>query len=158
MGLWTDHSNAVIRGVLDTLPTGATEEEARKALSASYPFGERAMHPYKAWLKAVKTALAREYGRRVKPGSGPEVRLVVRPGLGNRARVDVVCGWCKDRRDHYNRAVGCLVCGRARERLQAVAPWRRPEFGPLAAAALTDPVARGVLLDWLEEVLGERPA
>ena len=33
---------------------GKPEKEVRKALHDAYPFGERAMHPYKIWLDEIK--------------------------------------------------------------------------------------------------------
>lgn len=57
---WRDTANRVIRETLEKHKP-ATEAEAKKLLSDAYPFGERAMHPYKIWLDAVKTALHRKY-------------------------------------------------------------------------------------------------
>ena len=33
---------------------GKQEKEIRKALKDAYPFGQRAMHPYKVWLDEIK--------------------------------------------------------------------------------------------------------
>jgi hypothetical protein len=40
------------------VPPEATFAERKKIIDAAYPFGERAMWPYKAWLKARKKYLA----------------------------------------------------------------------------------------------------
>ena len=61
---WRDISNNVINRVFrEQKPT--TVEEAKKLLKAAYPFGERAMHPYKIWLSAVKRALKQRFGKYV---------------------------------------------------------------------------------------------
>lgn len=36
---------------------GKTEKEIRKALREAYPWGERAMHPYKVWCSEVNKQL-----------------------------------------------------------------------------------------------------
>jgi hypothetical protein len=77
--------------------------------------------------------------------------------------VEVRCRWCRD----MGVLRGCLMCGPARDRLEEAAPWRHPAFRALVRQALgrnanlvtapEDPAAVGVLLDLLEELLGERP-
>ena len=49
---WRDDANATIRGVHSLLPTDVSLADRVKAIDAAYPFGERAMHPYKIWLDA----------------------------------------------------------------------------------------------------------
>jgi hypothetical protein len=44
--------NVILRVLRDT--QGQSEANVKKAISAAYPFGERAMHPYKIWLDEVK--------------------------------------------------------------------------------------------------------
>lgn len=66
---WSARSWRVIEDVHDSLPETATYEERRKALFDAYPFGPREFHPYKMWLKAQKTYLARYLPRsKQKPG------------------------------------------------------------------------------------------
>jgi hypothetical protein len=38
---------------------GKTGDEIVKAIDAAYPFGERAMHPYKMWLKVRRRILSK---------------------------------------------------------------------------------------------------
>lgn len=53
MSKWRDHSKAVIaRVLLDT--KGKDKQTIRQALYDAYPFGQRAMHPYKIWLDEIK--------------------------------------------------------------------------------------------------------
>lgn len=51
-----ERSKEVIRQVVAENP-GLDEAALRKKVSEAYPFGERAMFPYKAWLKAVTAVL-----------------------------------------------------------------------------------------------------
>lgn len=54
MATWRERAHQIINGLYrDGLVTG-TPEEQRRALLRLYPWGERAMHPYKAWLRAVR--------------------------------------------------------------------------------------------------------
>lgn len=54
-------ASKIIAEVLATLPADVSEKDARKAISEAYPWGERAMHPYKVWLSAVKVAMTARY-------------------------------------------------------------------------------------------------
>lgn len=36
------------------------EKTIRKAISEAYPFGQRAMHPYKIWLDEIKIQLGKK--------------------------------------------------------------------------------------------------
>jgi len=56
---YLEQSWAVIDAVHASLPLDVTDAERRKAISDSYPFGERAHWPYKSWLKAQRLYLAR---------------------------------------------------------------------------------------------------
>jgi hypothetical protein len=58
-GGWADMARKTIEAIHDTLPKEATLKERKAALRAGYPFGERAMWPYKAWCKAQRAYLAR---------------------------------------------------------------------------------------------------
>lgn len=50
---WREHCAPIIAKVLaDT--KGLTEKEIKKALRDAYPYGERAMHPYKIWCDEIK--------------------------------------------------------------------------------------------------------
>lgn len=58
-GSWLDSAQRTIDEVHASLPADATLEERIKALKDAYPFGERAHHPYKMWLKAQRQYLCR---------------------------------------------------------------------------------------------------
>lgn len=65
---WTNRAVATIARVHERLPPSATLDERQAAVDAAYPFGGRSHWPYKAWLKARKTYLARYgYGARPSP-------------------------------------------------------------------------------------------
>lgn len=55
MNKWAKRACEVLAG-LRLLPTRDPEEQdrQRKAIRAAYPFGERAMFPYKVWLRECK--------------------------------------------------------------------------------------------------------
>ncbi len=67
---WRSYSNQVINQVIKDNPD-ADEKTLRKKISEAYPFGERAMHPYKIWLDAVKKALASKRELSSKKVSSP---------------------------------------------------------------------------------------
>ena len=50
--------NSARRVIVEALKTGTalglTGKELDKHISAAYPFGQRAMHPYKIWLSEIK--------------------------------------------------------------------------------------------------------
>ena len=50
---WREHCRPIIVKVL-TDNKGKSEKEIRKALRNAYPYGERAMHPYKIWCDEIK--------------------------------------------------------------------------------------------------------
>lgn len=62
---WREYARPIIQAVLRET-AGQSEREIRKALIEAYPFGERAMHPYKMWLKEI----AVQRGR-IKPAKAP---------------------------------------------------------------------------------------
>lgn len=64
---WSAAARRVIAEIHARLPANATLAERKAALRAGYPFGERAMWPYKAWLKAQRAYLARYAGPPAKP-------------------------------------------------------------------------------------------
>ena len=61
---WREYSKPIIREIL---ARGGNEKEIRKALKEAYPFGERAMHPYKIWLDEIKRQ------RGLKPSLGSKI-------------------------------------------------------------------------------------
>lgn len=52
-GTWRDSAKPIIAEVLK-ITRGRTEQEIRKALKEAYPWGVRAMHPYKIWCDEIK--------------------------------------------------------------------------------------------------------
>ncbi len=58
---WRMYTNKVIVDVITKNPTVREEKELRRLISKAYPFGERAMHPYKIWCSEVKNCLVK-YG------------------------------------------------------------------------------------------------
>lgn len=70
---WRDRARPIIAEVLAE-NAGKADEEIRKALREAYPWGERAMQPYKIWLDEIKVQLGkRHFGRRtplVDPSQG----------------------------------------------------------------------------------------
>jgi len=56
---WYQRSCEVIREVMREYPH-LSGRALRKAVSEAYPFGQRSMYPYKAWLKAVNRMLGPE--------------------------------------------------------------------------------------------------
>lgn len=50
---WREHCRPIITKVLVD-NKGKSEREIRKALRDSYPYGQRAMHPYKIWCDEIK--------------------------------------------------------------------------------------------------------
>lgn len=56
---WSQHARETIQKVHASLPENATLDERKKALFDAYPFGDRAMWPYKAWNKAKREYLAK---------------------------------------------------------------------------------------------------
>ena len=67
---WRKHSNMVIgRTITDAMreDPDMSEKELRRRISAAYPFGERAMHPYKIWCSAVRNWI----GKRNQPPEKP---------------------------------------------------------------------------------------
>lgn len=148
---WRARARPVIARVLAAAPPEVTEKEARRLLSAAYPFGEKDHHPYRMWCAEVRAALELRFGARRKkqaPGAAPpRYALLERNGPW----LDVRCGWCEDR-----PAGGCLVCVRLHQRVREVVSlpdWKRLR----SAAAGGDGLARAALQDFLEETLGWRP-
>lgn len=60
---WREHCRPIIAKVLAD-NKDKTEKEIRKALRNAYPYGERAMHPYKVWCDEIK----KQRGQSTKKG------------------------------------------------------------------------------------------
>lgn len=61
---WRDIARPLIAKVLQE-NAGKPDAEIRKALREAYPWGERAMQPYKIWIDEIKVQLGkRTFGRR----------------------------------------------------------------------------------------------
>ncbi|MFL5900918.1 MAG: hypothetical protein ACJ75S_06930 [Solirubrobacterales bacterium] len=86
MGSWSDMAQETIQRVHASLPDDATLEQRKKAIDDAYPFGERKYSPYKTWLKARRSYLAR-YGHKSRsaPPESPMERMMRRAGGSNRA-------------------------------------------------------------------------
>ena len=58
-GTWSASARACMAGVLlKCQSNGMTPADTAKAIDAAYPFGERAHHPYKVWLRERKQFFA----------------------------------------------------------------------------------------------------
>lgn len=74
-----EYARQVISQVHAGLPDSCPLDERRKVVDASYPFGERAYSPYKAWLRARREYLTR-YGHQPRntPHESPMERMMRR--------------------------------------------------------------------------------
>ena len=55
---WRDRARPIVaKAIKDARRQGLTGRDAKDFISLYYPFGERAMHPYKIWLDEVKRQL-----------------------------------------------------------------------------------------------------
>lgn len=111
---WRQQAVHVATEVMASLPHGASEHQARRALNERYPFGPREGHPYRVWCSVVREFLD---GRFRPPGTNryshlaePEFQLEPfgvpeMPGV----RLVVACPWCG--RDPEKFPAGCMVCG-----------------------------------------------
>lgn len=97
-GSWHYRARQMVAEVLATLPADMGYQERKKALSAAYPWGERAMLPYKAWQAESRRAL--------EPWA-PKPRIP-RLRLTNANRLH--CGWCSGR----GPEAVCLICAHAK--------------------------------------------
>jgi uncharacterized protein (TIGR02996 family) len=140
---WRVRAREVIAATLARLPRNATAAERRRAVREAYPFGERAMLPYKMWLKEVHIAL----GRREKKNAPPP-RVVVTPD-------GVACGWCGPEGQDV-----CLCCSTARwKHAHHPTDWTRwREWLRAIDADPADAVTRLAFADWLEESFWEEEA
>ena len=62
---WRDRAKAVIAQIVAE-HAGADEKTLRKVLRERYPFGERAMFPYKVWCQEVAIATGAAARKRAK--------------------------------------------------------------------------------------------
>lgn len=53
MSTWRERAAPIIANEL-ALHKNSSEQELRRALREAYPFGERAMWPYKVWLDEIR--------------------------------------------------------------------------------------------------------
>ena len=78
MKSWRDEARPIVaRAIRDGRAKGLEGKELRKHVHSFYPFGERAMHPYKIWLDEVKRQLPKpttddlaDYWHRMAYGKG----------------------------------------------------------------------------------------
>lgn len=64
---WSASARATIDLVALTIPADAPFKERKALIDAAYPFAERSHWPYKAWLKARKSYLAKYDPAKPKP-------------------------------------------------------------------------------------------
>lgn len=77
MNIWRDRARPIVAEAIDSgRKLGFEGNALKKHVSAAYPFGERAMHPYKIWLDEVKRQLGQG------PPSGMPARPADMPGQG----------------------------------------------------------------------------
>ena len=48
---WAEGAYRAIRAVIEAMPDGEAPADTLARVDAAYPFGERAMFPYKMWLR-----------------------------------------------------------------------------------------------------------
>jgi hypothetical protein len=59
-GWWRRRAAPIIARVLERFPRSEWDgRECRRALADAYPFGPRAMHPYKMWLDEIRCQTGR---------------------------------------------------------------------------------------------------
>lgn len=76
---WSDRARETIQRVHFALPDDTALAERVKAIDAAYPFGERAHHPYKVWLKERRAYLTRHgFTPRNAPPESPMERMMRR--------------------------------------------------------------------------------
>ena len=113
---WRAHSARVINQVLTQQP-GLSVAEARKAIAAAYPFGERKMWPYHCWLLGY----LRGVGHRWQPAGLPWIDLgTLWPPAVCPAVIDLAgaISW------HRNRLLRLCDAYEATKALSRRWPWR----------------------------------
>ena len=58
---WRGAAQAVLQDVFAELPAAATIQQARKAIKDAYPFGQRAMWPYKVWCDEARLWMEKRF-------------------------------------------------------------------------------------------------
>lgn len=101
---WRAISRARIAEALAALPAGHMLADAKKAIYDAYPFGERAMLPYRMWCEEQRKALAR-YTAVLEAKAPPKLTGVVMVKKDGRPWIDVRCAWCDG-----GVKGGCIVC------------------------------------------------
>ncbi len=83
-------ARAIIAATMAGAPAELMQDEPAllKLIDAAYPFGQRAMHPYKCWLKERAAVRARLFPKEPKPvpyetiGDGPLFSTTTSPTRG----------------------------------------------------------------------------
>ena len=57
---WRQHCTPIIAQIIAQNPD-LSEKELRKVISAAYPYGQRAMHPYKVWCSEVNKQVKKHF-------------------------------------------------------------------------------------------------
>lgn len=145
---WRAHASAVIRRVLAELPPDTSLEAKKKAISAAYPFGERAMHPYKIWLSEVRKQL----GAKPSPFKEEDPRIEI---VRTRLWVVVRCRMCDTRRRYVRAGTepalknGCLLCGPWHEELEECV--KHPDWYTMRGSAIGNAGNTAILADWCDD-------
>ena len=82
VGRWRAKAGPIIRRVLQETQ-GQEEDAVRKALHDAYPFGQRAMHPYKAWRDEIKRQRGTYQSAGARKRAVKEARLMAEVGQGS---------------------------------------------------------------------------
>lgn len=158
---WIQMFHQIIDAALKDVPMTANEKEIRAILFPLYPSGERAMHPYKQWCKAVRVALRERGLISERQPQDMTIRLVftactmpIHPeGLGpshwiqNFLCVKVLCRWCQNLSEDI---AGCLMCRKEIDVASGING--HPEFNGLChAMRIGNTTAQALLVDWMLE-------
>jgi hypothetical protein len=88
---WRDRSRTVILAALESgRKAGLEGKDLERYVSAAYPFGERAMFPYKVWLNEFSAIVKGQYKPmgRIKVKKGPKL-LGTWPGLFDHGEIPI---------------------------------------------------------------------
>lgn len=129
-----------------------TEAQLRKVIDAAYPFGERAHHPYKVWLKVVREEMARRgFRKQAKPDTEPHFRLL--HGVLAYSGLKRCDWWLELRCDYCEKARtltrGCLLCASLQDQLDALV--NTDEWRHWLKQVRADATVALIFADWLEE-------
>lgn len=156
---WRVRSRQVIARVMASVPADATLPQVRRLLREAYPFGERAMHPYKMWCIEQRIALNTWRGKVAAKGSIKSLerarttaavrmrflRFSEPSPLTGQPWLDVVCSWCDG-----SIAGGCMVCVQCHNTM--IEALHHPERKALAMAQRAgDKLAGKLLADWYRD-------